>query len=93
MIIVGSLVAIGVAKISFGGLGYNIFNPALVGRVFLLVSFPVQMTSWPIAVVNNTTIVDAVTGATTLGIIKEGLMYGETMTQLSAKFLLQWNYY
>ena len=85
MIIVGSLIAIGVAKLSFGGLGYNIFNPALVGRVFLLVCFPVQMTSWPTAIENNTTIVDAVTGATPLGIIKEGLMYGETMTELSSK--------
>lgn len=85
MIIVGSLVAIGVAKLSFGGLGYNIFNPALVGRVFLLVCFPVQMTSWPTAVVNNTTLVDAVTGETTLGIIKEGLMYGDTMTTISEK--------
>ncbi len=85
MIIVGSLIAIGVAKLSFGGLGYNIFNPALVGRVFLLVCFPVQMTSWPTAVENNLTIVDAVTGATPLGMIKEGLMYGETMTELSAK--------
>ena len=47
MIIAGSLVAIGIAKLSFGGLGFNIFNPALVARVFLLVSFPVQMTSWP----------------------------------------------
>ncbi|HKJ06602.1 MAG TPA: RnfABCDGE type electron transport complex subunit D, partial [Flavobacteriaceae bacterium] len=47
MIIVGSLVAIGIGKLSFGGLGFNIFNPALVGRVFLLVSFPVEMTSWP----------------------------------------------
>ena len=44
MVIIGSLVAIGVAKMSFGGLGFNIFNPALVGRVFLLISFPVQMT-------------------------------------------------
>ncbi|MFZ9004634.1 MAG: RnfABCDGE type electron transport complex subunit D [Robiginitalea sp.] len=43
MVVVGSLVAIGVAKLSFGGIGYNIFNPALVGRVFLLVSFPVQI--------------------------------------------------
>lgn len=85
MIIVGSLIAIGVAKHSFGGLGYNIFNPALVGRVFLLVCFPVQMTSWPTAVVNNTTLVDAVTGETTLGIIKEGLMYGDTMTTISEK--------
>ncbi|WP_425234696.1 RnfABCDGE type electron transport complex subunit D [Ulvibacterium sp.] len=85
MIIVGSLVAIGIAKLSFGGLGYNIFNPALVGRVFLLVSFPVQMTLWPTAVENNTTIADAVTGATTLGIIKDGLQFGETMTELSAQ--------
>jgi electron transport complex protein RnfD len=85
MIIVGSLVAIGIAKLSFGGLGYNIFNPALVARVFLLVSFPVQMTSWPLPVENNMTLVDAVTGETTLGIIKEGLMYGETMSTISEK--------
>ncbi|RKN83240.1 RnfABCDGE type electron transport complex subunit D [Ulvibacterium marinum] len=85
MIIVGSLVAIGIAKLSFGGLGYNIFNPALVGRVFLLVSFPVQMTLWPTAVENNTTLADAVTGATTLGIIKDGLQFGGTMTELSAQ--------
>ncbi|MFH4963460.1 RnfABCDGE type electron transport complex subunit D [Gaetbulibacter sp. M235] len=85
MIIVGSLVAIGVAKSSFGGLGFNIFNPALVGRVFLLVSFPVQMTLWPTAIVNNSTVVDAVTGATPLGVIKEGLQYGETITQMSTK--------
>ncbi|MGB5418825.1 RnfABCDGE type electron transport complex subunit D [Algibacter sp.] len=84
MIIVGSLIAIGVAKLSFGGLGYNIFNPALVGRVFLLVCFPVQMTSWPTAVENNLSL-DAVTGETTLGIIKEGLMYGETMSSISEK--------
>lgn len=85
MVIIGSLVAIGVAKMSFGGLGFNIFNPALVGRVFLLVSFPVQMTSWPTPVENNTSLFDAVTGETTLGIIKEGLMYGETMSTLSDK--------
>ncbi len=85
MIIVGSLVAIGIAKLSFGGLGYNIFNPALVARVFLLVSFPVQMTSWPLPVENNMTLVDAVTGETTLGMIKEGLMYGETMSTISEK--------
>lgn len=77
MIVVGSLVAIGVAKLSFGGLGFNIFNPALVGRVFLLVSFPVQMTMWPLP--------DGITGATTLGIIKEGLMFGDTMTNISAQ--------
>lgn len=85
MVIIGSLVAIGIAKMSFGGLGFNIFNPALVGRVFLLVSFPVQMTSWPTPVENNTSLFDAVTGETTLGIIKEGLLYGETMSSLSSK--------
>jgi electron transport complex protein RnfD len=85
MVIMGSLVAIGVAKMSFGGLGYNIFNPALVGRVFLLVSFPVQMTSWPLPIENNTSLFDAVTGETTLGIIKEGLLYGETMSTLTEK--------
>lgn len=85
MIIIGSLVAIGVAKMSFGGLGFNIFNPALVGRVFLLVSFPVQMTMWPTAVENNTTLVDAISGATPLGLIKEGLQYGETMTEIGTK--------
>ncbi len=85
MIIVGSLVAIGVAKFSFGGLGFNIFNPALVGRVFLLISFPVQMTMWPTPIENQLNIVDAVTGATPLGVIKEGLKMGETMTDLSSQ--------
>ena len=85
MIVIGSFIAIGVAKLSFGGLGFNIFNPALVGRVFLLVSFPVEMTLWPTAVENNTTIVDAVTGATTLGLIKDGLRVGQTMTEINAQ--------
>lgn len=47
MVAVGSIVAIAIAKMSFGGLGQNVFNPALVGRVFLIASFPVQMTTWP----------------------------------------------
>lgn len=85
MVVVGSLVAIGIGKMSFGGLGFNIFNPALVGRVFLLISFPVQMTSWPTAVENNTNMADAVTGATTLGIIKEGLQFGDSMSAISTK--------
>lgn len=83
MVVIGSLVAIGIAKLSFGGLGYNIFNPALVARVFLLVSFPIQMTTWPIAVENNLSITDAVSGATPLGIIKEGLTFGKTMTEIA----------
>jgi electron transport complex protein RnfD len=85
MVVVGSFMAIGVAKLSFGGLGFNIFNPALVGRVFLLVSFPVQMTLWPLARTDHASAVDAVTGATTLGMIKDGIQYGETMSQISSR--------
>jgi len=70
IMIVGALVAIGVAKMPFGGLGHNPFNPALVARVFLLISFPVAMTTWPTAhPVWNA--VNAVTGPTPLGILKE----------------------
>ena len=69
IIVLGALFAIGVAKMSFGGLGCNPFNPALAGRVFLLLSFPVQMTSWP-AVGQLTAYTDAVTTATPLAIIK-----------------------
>lgn len=71
-VIIGSVVAIGIGKMAFGGLGCNIWNPALVGRVFLLISFPVQMTSWPLPLVNRSEYFDAVTGATTLGILKLG---------------------
>ena len=85
MIIIGSLVAIGVAKISFGGLGKNPFNPALVGRVFLLISFPAQMTSWPVVGKAFPMAVDGVTGATPLGIIKEGLANGDKMSDLMAQ--------
>ena len=66
IVIVGSLVAIGVAKMSFGGLGNNPFNPALVARVFLLISFPVAMTSWPVPEAFSTHYLDAVTAPTTL---------------------------
>ena len=79
IIIIGSLVAIGIGKMSFGGLGTNIFNPALVGRVFLLISFPVQMTSFPAPKMSD---VDAVTSATPLGLLKEGLMNGKPLSEL-----------
>ncbi len=79
IIIIGALVAVGVGKLSFGGLGNNIFNPALVGRVFLLISFPVHMTSWPVA--NED--VDGLTTATPLGIIKEGLNNGIPVHEIS----------
>jgi len=67
IIIIGALVAIGVAKMSFGGLGNNPFNPALVGRVFLLISFPVQMTTWPLP--GEHSYIDAATGATPLAML------------------------
>lgn len=70
IIIIGALVAIGIGKMSFGGLGNNIFNPALVGRVFLLISFPAQMTTWPIPEALSMHYTDAETGATVLTLIK-----------------------
>jgi electron transport complex protein RnfD len=70
IIVIGAAVAIGVGKMAFGGLGNNPFNPALVGRVFLLISFPVQMTSWPIPQGLATKYVDAETGATALAMMK-----------------------
>jgi len=82
MIIIGSLVAIGVGKMSFGGLGNNPFNPALVGRVFLLVSFPVDMTSWPVPKGFHTGYTDAITGATPLGFVKEGVKNGDLVPDL-----------
>ena len=72
IIIIGALVAIGVGKMTFGGLGCNPFNPALVGRVFLLISFPVQMTSWPVPGQLTELGTDAVTGATPLAELAAG---------------------
>ena len=71
IVVIGALVAIGVGKMAFGGLGKNPFNPALVGRVFLLISFPVQMTTWPKVGGLFPMSLDTVTGPTPLGIIKE----------------------
>jgi len=69
-VVVGSFVAIGLAKMSFGGLGNNPFNPAIVARVFLLISFPAQMTTWPKPIPWNPAYLDAVTAATPLAILK-----------------------
>ena len=83
VVFIGAVVAIGVAKMTFGGLGQNLFNPALVGRVFLLISFPTYMTDWskPAGFITNS-MVDAYSGATPLGLAKglgpqgiEGLDY------------------
>ena len=65
IVVIGALVAIGVAKMSFGGLGQNLFNPALVGRVFLLISFPAQMTIWPKPLGFESIYLEAATDATT----------------------------
>ena len=82
--IIGAFVSIGIAKMSFGGLGKNPFNPALVGRVFLLMSCPVQMTTWPIPkpLFGGDALTDAVTGPTPLGILKEGLRAGQTVQEI-----------
>ena len=77
IVLIGAIVAIGVGKMSFGGLGQNPFNPALVGRVFLLISFPVQMTSWPVAKGFETSYVDAETGATPLYFLKHIVKTGD----------------
>lgn len=68
--IFGSFVAIIVVKQLFGGIGQNFANPAIVGRIFLLVSFGGQMTTW--ATPNGYFGVDAVSGATPLSVIKSG---------------------
>lgn len=77
IVVIGALVAIGVGKMTFGGLGQNPFNPALVGRVFLLISFPVQMTTWPRPLGFSGSYIDAETGATPLALLKHGLKSGD----------------
>ena len=79
---IGAIFAIGVVKMTFGGLGQNLFNPAIAARVFLLVSFPVAMTNWarPAGFIN----VDATSGATLLGTVKEGLAKGDSLSQIFA---------
>ncbi|MBO8166826.1 MAG: RnfABCDGE type electron transport complex subunit D [Kosmotoga sp.] len=75
--VIGAVVAIGIAKHVFGGLGKNFWNPALIGRVFLLMSFPVQMTTWfkPF---------DLETTATPMAILKEG---GGSLPSLKDMFI------
>ncbi len=85
VLVIGSVVAIGVAKMTFGGLGQNLFNPALVGRVFLLISFPVIMTDWSTPESTFGFAFDGVSGATPLGIVKEGLAQGMTLSQIYAE--------
>ena len=76
IVAVGALVAIGVAKMPFGGLGKNPFNPAITARVFLLIAYPVQMTSFAMPSVDG--FADAYSGATPLAAAKAGLLnFGE----------------
>lgn len=75
IIVIGALVAIGVGKMTFGGLGQNPFNPALVGRVFLLISFPAQMTTWPVS--GSVAYLDAQTGATPLSLMQWAIQSGD----------------
>ena len=78
----GCLFAIGVVKLSFGGLGNNIFNPAIAGRIFLLISFPAQMTTWPMPAIAGAT--DAVSSGTVLGVLKNN---PEALPSLQQMFL------
>ena len=89
VVFIGAVVAIGIAKMTFGGLGQNLFNPALVGRVFLLISFPTYMTDWakPQGFISNN-LVDAYSGATPLGLAKGfGPQATEAMDYLNMLFL------
>lgn len=86
IMVIGCIVAIGIAKMSFGGLGQNLFNPALVGRVFLLISFPVAMTTWtsPESFFGSVEALDAASGATPLAVVKESLAKGMTLPEIFA---------
>ncbi len=86
IVIIGAFFSIAIVKMSFGGLGKNLFNPALAGRIFLLISFPAQMTTWPLAgVANRFTTVDVVTGATHLASLK-GMVPYDTLQYLDLFF-------
>ncbi|MGN0196116.1 MAG: RnfABCDGE type electron transport complex subunit D [Candidatus Cryptobacteroides sp.] len=80
VVMTGAAVAIGVAKMTFGGIGQNVFNPALVGRVFLLVSFPAIMTTWVIP--GGYFGADAITSATPLGLVNEAIIQGKSVTSV-----------
>ncbi len=84
LMVIGAVIAIGVAKMTFGGLGQNLFNPALVGRVFLLVSFPVLMTDWTAPASFFGASIDAVSGATPLALVKEAVAAGTPISEIFA---------
>ena len=86
IVVIGAIVAIGVAKMTFGGIGQNVFNPAITGRVFLLVSFPAQMTTWPVpdGFIKN---IDAFSGATLLGQAKLDPAAADALVDLNTLFV------
>jgi electron transport complex protein RnfD len=79
--LIASVAAIGIAKQTMGGLGHNVFNPAHIGRAFVMASYPVAMTTWAVSRLGNSAdfsgaisrvaSFDVVTGATPLGILKQ----------------------
>jgi Na+-translocating ferredoxin:NAD+ oxidoreductase subunit D len=97
MALLGGAVAIGLGKLVFGGLGQNVFNPALIGRAFLQAAFPTAVTTWPAVAQGWTTIypsnlavpfmkantTDLVTAATPLGLMK----FEQTSTPIDTLFL------
>ena len=87
VVFIGAVMAICVAKMTFGGLGQNVFNPAIAGRVFLLISFTTYMTHWEMP--KGLFGADAVTGATPLGVVKEGLLQGGKLSELISPDYLQ----
>ena len=88
VVLIGAVVAIGIAKMTFGGLGQNLFNPALVGRVFLLISFPTYMTDWTRPVESIAEGLDGISSATPLGIVAEkGVAALEKMDYLNMLFI------
>ena len=88
VVFIGAVVAIGVAKMTFEGLGQNLFNPAIAGRVFLLISFPTYMTDWTRTTGFIGGGIDAFSGATPLGLVKEGgVAATQAMDYLNMLFL------
>ena len=82
VVLIGALVAIGIAKMTFGGLGQNVFNPALVGRVFLLVSFPTVMTNWAAPA----HFADGYSGSTPLSLVNETILHGGSVADITSQY-------
>lgn len=94
-VVVGGVFSIGIAKMVFGGLGKNPFNPALAGRAFMLASFPVHMTTWPVPstlwAMGRT--VDGMTAATPLGLLKEGIKVSGSVPDIMANAPQSFDYF